>query len=94
MGVQATNLPLVENIQWRDYNNQWYTRYWDLMYKRDSAYRLLRENNYTQAARIMELELQLQFQKRRWASVKPEFKCTEETLPSLEYSKYHRNDNE
>lgn len=54
----------------------------------------LQELNWKQAARIMELELQLQFQKRRWQALKPEFKCTEETLPSLKYSRYYRNDNE
>ena len=50
----------VEIIEWRDYHSKWHRAYWDLVYKKDSIVTHYRELNLWQAARIMELEFELQ----------------------------------
>jgi len=66
----------VESIEWRDYHSKWHRHYWDLVYKKDSIVSHYRELNLWQAARIMELELQLSFHKQRWEDIKPEIKAS------------------
>ena len=54
----------VESINWRDYHSKWHKAYWDLMFHRDSSYKLLLDLNHKQAARIMELEHDLRVARR------------------------------
>lgn len=44
---------------WRNFHSSWQDKYWELVYKKGSYVSDLRERNLKQAARIMELELEV-----------------------------------
>lgn len=92
-GEQSSHLPKIERLEWRDYNSSWYTKFWDLYWKRGTYIDALRELNTWQAAKIMDLEMQIRFHKERWEALKPSFKISDDLteqvfLSGLEDSRY------
>lgn len=86
-GEQSSHLPKIERLEWRDYNSSWYTKFWDLYWKRGTYIDALRELNTWQAARIMDLEFELRLEKAKAAGLWEPGPETE-FLGSLEASRY------